>query len=116
MPRGIPAIRKHVIEVDDVPLRVPVFTDCSPDAVSEMIQVMQEGGDVVACLGMTRYFVCVGFSRQQSNNDSFLLAEEGRICKRLQSPMYPLASKTPLAIYRRRLVVRLLSLDGQKMD
>lgn len=46
LPRGIAAIRPHLQQVDDVPLLVPLFSDCSPAATQEMIQVMQENGKV----------------------------------------------------------------------
>ncbi|XP_065065440.1 transmembrane protein 94-like [Rhopilema esculentum] len=51
LPRGIRNIRPHLKNVDDVPLRVPLFTDCTPQAVTEMIEIMQENGEVVCCLG-----------------------------------------------------------------
>jgi len=54
MPRGVDAIAKHVREVDDVPLRVPVFTDSAPGATADMVRIMRAGGDVVACLGTAR--------------------------------------------------------------
>eukprot|EP00794_Sanderia_malayensis_P008949 gene8949-9903_t len=51
LPRGIRNIRPHLKHVDDVPLLVPLFTDCSPQAISDMIEIMQENGEVVCCLG-----------------------------------------------------------------
>ncbi len=51
LPRGIDKVRSHIEKVDNVPLLVPLFTDCSPDAVSEMIKIMQENGEVVMCMG-----------------------------------------------------------------
>lgn len=51
LPRGIPNIRPHLDGVDNVPLLVPLFTDCSPSAVQEMISIMQDYGEVVCCVG-----------------------------------------------------------------
>ena len=51
LPKGIDKVRNHIEKVDNVPLLVPLFTDCSPDAVSEMIKIMQENGEVVLCMG-----------------------------------------------------------------
>eukprot|EP00750_Incisomonas_marina_P012936 INCI17186.2.p1 GENE.INCI17186.2~~INCI17186.2.p1 ORF type:complete len:1539 (+),score=257.55 INCI17186.2:218-4834(+) len=51
MPRGIKEIREHLVKVDDVPLLVPLFTDCTPKAVQEMIGIHQENGAVVGVLG-----------------------------------------------------------------
>jgi len=51
LPRGIRNMRSHLSEVDDVPLLVPLFTDCNPPAVSEMVHIMQEYDDIVCCIG-----------------------------------------------------------------
>lgn len=51
LPRGIAAIRTHIQSVDDVPLRVSVFTETSPDTVGEMINVMRDWGEVAAVYG-----------------------------------------------------------------
>ena len=51
LPKGVKNIRPHLNNVDNVPLLVPLFTDCTVDAVCEMIQIMQENGEVVMCLG-----------------------------------------------------------------
>jgi len=51
LPRGIQNIRPHLENVDNVPLLVPLFTDCSPSAVQEMISIMQDYGEVVCCVG-----------------------------------------------------------------
>ena len=51
LPRGIENIRDHIEEVDNVPLLVSLFTDCTPDSIKEMIAIMQENGEVVCCLG-----------------------------------------------------------------
>ena len=51
LPKGVKNIRPHLTNVDNVPLLVPLFTDCTVDAIREMIEIMQENGEVVMCLG-----------------------------------------------------------------
>lgn len=51
LPKGIENIRPHLENVDNVPLLVSLFTDCSPDATKEMIEIMQEYGEVVCVIG-----------------------------------------------------------------
>ena len=51
LPKGVDKIRSHIKNVDNVPLLVPLFTDCTPEAVTEMIKIMQENGEVVLCMG-----------------------------------------------------------------
>ena len=51
LPRGISNIRGHIAETDNVPLLVPIFCDSTPDTTREMIQIMQENGEVVLCIG-----------------------------------------------------------------
>ncbi|XP_064477811.1 transmembrane protein 94-like isoform X2 [Ornithodoros turicata] len=51
LPRGIENIRPHMEQVDNVPLLVSLFTDCTPEATLEMVRIMQEYGEVVCCFG-----------------------------------------------------------------
>ncbi|XP_071964602.1 transmembrane protein 94-like isoform X2 [Antedon mediterranea] len=51
LPRGIRNIRPHLENVDNVPLLVPLFTDVTPETTREMLQIMQEYGEVVCCIG-----------------------------------------------------------------
>ena len=51
LPKGIERIRPHISHVDNVPLLVPLFTDCTTDAIQGMMEIMQENGEVVVCLG-----------------------------------------------------------------
>ncbi|KYR02932.1 putative transmembrane protein [Tieghemostelium lacteum] len=51
LPRGISSVRKHLEEVDNVPLLVPMFSDCTPQSKEEMIKILQENGEVVCCIG-----------------------------------------------------------------
>ncbi|XP_077979837.1 transmembrane protein 94-like [Glandiceps talaboti] len=64
LPRGIGNIRPHIENVDNVPLLVPLFTDCTPDACREMIAIMQENGEIVCCLGSTANFYNTGIFLQ----------------------------------------------------
>ncbi|XP_074599520.1 transmembrane protein 94-like protein l(2)k05819 [Brevipalpus obovatus] len=51
LPKGIENIRPHLEEVDNVPLLVSLFTDCTPETTREMIKIMQENGEVVCAIG-----------------------------------------------------------------
>ncbi|VDM02523.1 unnamed protein product [Schistocephalus solidus] len=51
LPCGIKNIRWHLKNVDNVPLKVSLFTECTPPAVSEMIDIMQEYGETVCVVG-----------------------------------------------------------------
>ncbi|CAK1546990.1 unnamed protein product [Leptosia nina] len=51
LPRGIENIRPHIEQVDNVPLLVSLFTDCTPRSVQRMIQIMQDYGEVVCVMG-----------------------------------------------------------------
>ncbi|CAH8608509.1 unnamed protein product [Heterobilharzia americana] len=59
LPYGIEGIRPHLENVDNVPLQVSLFTDCSPKAIGEMVRIMQEYGDTVclvgSCYSLTNY-------------------------------------------------------------
>lgn len=51
LPKGIDNIRPHLENVDNVPLLVSLFTDCTPEATREMIKIMQENEEVVCVIG-----------------------------------------------------------------
>lgn len=51
MPRGIDKIRPHIELIDNVPLLVSLFTDCTPDVTREMLQIMQDYQEVVCIMG-----------------------------------------------------------------
>ncbi|XP_051790237.1 transmembrane protein 94-like [Erpetoichthys calabaricus] len=51
LPKGIENVRPHLENIDNVPLLVPLFTDCTPDTMCEMVKIMQEYGEVTCCLG-----------------------------------------------------------------
>ncbi|XP_061764603.1 transmembrane protein 94 isoform X1 [Nerophis ophidion] len=56
LPRGIHQVRPHLKNIDNVPLLVPLFTDCTPDTMCEMITIMQENREVTCCLGSAANF------------------------------------------------------------
>ncbi|KAK1162907.1 transmembrane protein 94-like [Acipenser oxyrinchus oxyrinchus] len=56
LPKGIENVRPHLENIDNVPLLVPLFTDCTPETMCEMVEVMQEYGEVVCCLGSVLNF------------------------------------------------------------
>lgn len=66
LPKGIDQIRPHIENVDNVPLLVSLFTDCSPTTTYQMISIMQEYGEVVCVLGS-------GYN--MDNMDTFLIAD-----------------------------------------
>ncbi|VDD82961.1 unnamed protein product [Mesocestoides corti] len=51
LPCGIKNIRTHLENVDNVPLKVSLFTDCTPQTVGEMISILQEYGETVCVVG-----------------------------------------------------------------
>ncbi|CAO3692490.1 unnamed protein product [Rhizopus stolonifer] len=51
LPRGIDEIRPHLEAVDDIPLHVSLFAECTPLAMKEMIRIFQENGEVVCSIG-----------------------------------------------------------------
>lgn len=51
LPHGVAAIRKHLREIDNVPLLVSLYTDATPETVNDMVGVFQEYGEVVMTIG-----------------------------------------------------------------
>ncbi len=51
LPHGTAAIRKHIEEVDNVPLLVSLFTDSTPQTILEMIAILKEYHETVLCIG-----------------------------------------------------------------
>eukprot|EP00090_Calanus_glacialis_P019255 TRINITY_DN29614_c0_g1_i1.p1 TRINITY_DN29614_c0_g1~~TRINITY_DN29614_c0_g1_i1.p1 ORF type:complete len:772 (+),score=223.53 TRINITY_DN29614_c0_g1_i1:108-2318(+) len=56
LPAGIENIRPHLEEMDNVPLLVSLFTDCTPPTTKQMVEILQENGEVVAMLGSAANF------------------------------------------------------------
>ena len=42
LPRGIDNVREHIATVDNVPLLVSLFTDCTPDSIQEMVKLLKK--------------------------------------------------------------------------
>lgn len=76
LPRGIENIQPHLENVDNVPLLVSLFTDCSAEATREMLGIMQQYGEIV---------VCIGSSASNANAEIFLQAD----CSIGIEPLYP---------------------------
>lgn len=76
LPRGIENIQPHLENVDNVPLLVSLFTDCSAEATREMLGIMQRHGEIV---------VCMGSSASNANAEIFLQAD----CAIAVEPLYP---------------------------
>ncbi|KAI9014158.1 hypothetical protein DFJ74DRAFT_681622 [Hyaloraphidium curvatum] len=51
LPRGINQIRTHLHEVDDIPLHVSLFAECSPSTTVDMLRIFQDFGEVVCVIG-----------------------------------------------------------------
>ncbi|KAJ8953919.1 hypothetical protein NQ318_019159 [Aromia moschata] len=51
LPRGIDKIRPHIELIDNVPLLVSLFTDCTPTATREMLRIMQDYMEIVCIMG-----------------------------------------------------------------
>jgi hypothetical protein len=52
LPKGVENIRHHLDNnIDNVPLHVSLFTDSSKQAITQMIEIMKDYGEIVCCLG-----------------------------------------------------------------
>ncbi len=51
MPHGIEAIKRHLYEVDNVPLLVSLYTDATADTVKQMVNVFRGFGETVMTIG-----------------------------------------------------------------
>jgi hypothetical protein len=51
LPKGIENIRPHLETVDNIPLQVSLFTDCTTSLTKEMIEIMQDYGEIVCVIG-----------------------------------------------------------------
>jgi len=56
LPHGIDAVRRHLKEVDNVPLLVSLFTDVTKINTKEMIQTFQEYCDTVMAVGLSHLY------------------------------------------------------------
>ena len=60
LPTGIQNIRPHLEQMDNVPLLVGLFTDCTPDTTREMLEILQENSEVVAVIGSSANYHNMG--------------------------------------------------------
>jgi len=51
MPHGVTDIKKHLREIDNVPLLVSLFTDATHQTTTEMVGVLKDYGDTVLSVG-----------------------------------------------------------------
>lgn len=77
LPRGINNIEPHIQNVDNVPLLVSLFTDCSPETTKEMLRIMQKHGEICVVMGSS--------ANHHSNTRIFLQAN----CSVGVEPLYP---------------------------
>lgn len=77
LPRGIKNIEPHIQNVDNVPLLVSLFTDCSSVASKDMLRIMQKHGEVCVVMGSS--------ANLHSNTQIFLQANCAIGCE----PLYP---------------------------
>jgi len=52
LPHGVDEVRRHLEEVDNVPLLVSLYTDTTKDRTKDMLEVFQEYHDTVLAIGM----------------------------------------------------------------
>ncbi|KAL0278648.1 UNVERIFIED_CONTAM: hypothetical protein PYX00_000409 [Menopon gallinae] len=64
LPRGIDKIRPHLDMIDNVPLLVSLFTDCTPTVTREMLHIMQDYGEVVCVMGSSANYENIGIFMQ----------------------------------------------------
>ncbi|RKP15426.1 hypothetical protein BJ684DRAFT_14315 [Piptocephalis cylindrospora] len=53
LPQGIEEIRRHIAEVDDIPLQISLFAESNAKRSEGMMQILQEEGEVILCIGST---------------------------------------------------------------
>ncbi|VDP60599.1 unnamed protein product [Schistosoma mattheei] len=118
LPCGIDNIRPHLENVDNVPLQVSLFTDCTPKAVSEMIQIMKEYGDTVcligSCYSLTNYVLfqqsdvaiavkpILPYSNCQFANTKYIVSNQSvdLLTSDLQSEEFSCSKKNPTSTHQ----------------
>jgi hypothetical protein len=55
LPHGIKEIRKHLVDVDNVPLLVSLFTDATYQSTRDMVGILREHNDTVLVLGCSHH-------------------------------------------------------------
>ncbi|XP_034473456.1 transmembrane protein 94 isoform X4 [Drosophila innubila] len=103
LPRGIEKIRPHLEQVDNVPLQVSLFTDCSAEATRQMLDIMQSYGEIVVCLGS---------SASNDNANIFLQAD----CSIAVEPLYPQVCQDVDAYTEANIIHNKLNWQRQSKD
>lgn len=52
LPRGVHNVRPHLLNVDDIPLRLSLFAECDPASICEMVKIYQENDEIAVAVGM----------------------------------------------------------------
>ncbi|CAH1113628.1 unnamed protein product [Psylliodes chrysocephalus] len=97
LPRGIDKIRPHIELIDNVPLLVSLFTDCTPDVTREMLQIMQDYQEVVCIMGSAENCDNAGVFMQA---DASISVEPlyPQVCKKIQPFKRPTNCLGPIDI------------------
>jgi hypothetical protein len=53
LPHGVKDVKRHIEDIDNVPLLVSLFTDVTKTSTSEMVEIFQEHNDTVLTLGLS---------------------------------------------------------------
>eukprot|EP00371_Babesia_bovis_P002955 XP_001611602.1 hypothetical protein [Babesia bovis T2Bo] len=51
LPSGIENIKRHIEEVDDIPLQVSLFANCNTKNTAEMLRILRNNGETIMCIG-----------------------------------------------------------------
>ncbi|ORM40114.1 Transmembrane protein 94 [Babesia sp. Xinjiang] len=51
LPSGIENIKRHIEEVDDIPLQVSLFANCKTGNTAEMLRILRNNGETIMCIG-----------------------------------------------------------------
>ena len=83
LPRGVSTIRTHLTQVDDIPLHVSLFGECSRYSAAEMQRIYSENGALVGVIGSVqslRNEICfaaaqlaIGINASDPKHDTLLL-------------------------------------------
>ncbi|XP_003739856.1 transmembrane protein 94 [Galendromus occidentalis] len=87
LPKGIQTMRSHIENVDNVPLLVSLFTDCTTAATKEMLRIMQEYEQVLCVLGSSRNIDNLQLFIQADCSISWT-PQAPRVCSRLSAENY----------------------------
>eukprot|EP00557_Chaetoceros_sp_GSL56_P002710 CAMPEP_0176498374 /NCGR_PEP_ID=MMETSP0200_2-20121128/12282_1 /TAXON_ID=947934 /ORGANISM="Chaetoceros sp., Strain GSL56" /LENGTH=1374 /DNA_ID=CAMNT_0017896567 /DNA_START=206 /DNA_END=4326 /DNA_ORIENTATION=+ len=66
LPHGVEAVKRHLQDVDNVPLLVSLFTDVTRSSTSEMVKVFQCYNDTILSVGLSH--IC-------QNDDTFIASD-----------------------------------------